>query len=60
MRDAAITLPCGKSSYHIAINNPKGTYLKVLSALRDNIKCDPSQISFVDDGIDHQIEILLG
>ncbi|MFA5746567.1 MAG: glucoamylase family protein [Candidatus Paceibacterota bacterium] len=60
MNDAAITLPCGKASYNIAIKNPKGAYSKVLSAFRDNIECDPSQISFIDDGADHQIEIILG
>jgi len=60
MRESSITLPCGKVRYHIIINNPKGIYSEVLSALRDDIKCDPLQIPFIDDGIDHQVEILLG
>jgi hypothetical protein len=60
MKEPAITLPCGKASYHITIRNPKGTYSKVLSALLDNTECDPSQIPFIDDEREHQIEILLG
>jgi cellobiose phosphorylase len=60
MTEAAITLPCGQSCYRITIKNPKGTYSKVLSASCDNIQCDPSQIPFIDDAIDHKVEILLG
>ncbi|MFA5249113.1 MAG: glucoamylase family protein [Candidatus Paceibacterota bacterium] len=60
MKEPAITLPCGKASYHITIRNPKGIYSKVLSALRDNMECDPSQIPFIDDGEEHQIIITLG
>jgi cyclic beta-1,2-glucan synthetase len=60
MKEVSITLPCGKASYHITIKNPKGTYSKVSSASRDNIKCDPSQIPFVDDGVNHRIEVTLG
>jgi cellobiose phosphorylase len=60
MDEASIILPCGLIYYHIAIKNPKRIYSKILPARRDNIECDPFQIPFVDDGIDHKIEILLG
>jgi len=60
MNEVTVNLPCGKACYHITIRNPKRTYSKILSALLDNIKSDPSQIPFIDDGIKHQIEIILG
>ena len=60
MKEAVITLPCGKVSYRVTIRNPKGIHSEVLSVFRDNIKCDPLRIPFVDDGADHQIEVALG
>ncbi|MFA6336645.1 MAG: glucoamylase family protein [Candidatus Paceibacterota bacterium] len=57
MGKVMITLPCGKSFYHITIKNPKGSYSKILSATCDDIKRDPSQIPFIDDGKEHQIKI---
>jgi len=60
MKEVTITLPCGKASYNVTIKNPKGVYPKTVSALCDNNQCDPSQIPFIDDEVEHQIEVLLG
>ena len=62
MNNVKVLLPCGAARYNLTIKKPElsENILRVISATLDDRTCDPSAISFVNDGLEHEISIVLG
>jgi len=59
-REYEIHYRFGKTTYHLRVENPQGTYDNIVELTVDGISLDHREMPLVDDGQEHQIRVRLG